>query len=96
MHEIEPFYKAIKRACEGLCNKDQVDGNVRVYCESDDYHATKRWELKIICPPLPAGHSFHHKVEGVIVASSFDKRVYSWGHKVNDTVFKIGADNETN
>lgn len=88
--EIEPFYKAIKRCCESLCSKDQVDGQCRVYCSSDDHLATKRWELKIICPPLPGGHAFHHKIEGVIAAAAFDKRVCSWGHHVNDTQFKLG------
>jgi len=86
IHEIEPFYKAIKRTAEKLCDKT-VQGLVRVACESSDVNATKHWELKIICPPLPQNHQLHYKLHGLLETASCDKRVYSWGCTDKETVF---------
>jgi hypothetical protein len=85
-HEIEPFYRAIKKAAEKLCD-NTVQGQVRVTCESSDNQATKRWEMKIICPPLPKNHPLHYKLTGLIETASHDKRVYSWGCMDKETVF---------
>lgn len=85
-HHIEPFYKAIKKTAEKLCD-DSVQGLVRVTCESSDHLATKTWDMKIICPPLPKNHPLHYKLTGLIETASNDKRVCSWGCFDKETVF---------
>jgi hypothetical protein len=87
-HQIQPFYKTIKRICENLVD-NSVDGNIRVTCESSCDLATKNWQMKLICPPLPKNHPLHYKMQGFVETLSYNKYVYSWGCMEKQTVFKL-------
>lgn len=82
--EIHPFHKAIKNCVEKFEDED-FHGSCRIFTESAD---GKRWELKIVTPPIPSNHRLVHTLEGMIQTASYDKRVYSWGSTDTEAVFK--------